>query len=136
MICLLEQKICSGDYPRSGSYSTNINKTFFDGKEPPNDNFSRMIDKSDKGSIRLPIDKILENSTGSDLEDLIYVDSSNKEHNGKTLYFAVARNLAVERGVRLDVSMTVQVCKAGVAKPTVETFEQESKVIHEGPTND
>lgn len=135
MICLIEEKICSGDLNQK-NLGSKINSEFFKGKEPPNDYFVRQILQTappqgksvTKARLKLPLEKLIENSTFTNTLALIYPV--------KTLYFAVASDVYVQRDVRLSVNMNVQVCTEDKPKPTTEIIEQKSKVLEEVPVNE
>src|SRR5262249_9595411 len=96
---------------------------FFLGKEPPNDNFMRQIFKSTpqegvtRMSLRLPLQKLTENSTVTDMLGLLYSEP--------TLYFAVAHDAYVSKTVHLDVELSVESCTDTDHAPSIERHEQE-----------
>jgi len=145
ILCLLEQKVCSGDVPTQKPDSENINYNFFEGKEPPNDFFIRQLSvpprtddvgvRLSQHKLKLPIEKLIENSVFGDKLSFIY-PTDGSTPNGKTLYFSVANNIYVHPNVRLNVELSVQVCTATSPKPMRETIHQESKVLEEGPVNE
>lgn len=139
MICLLKEKVCSGDIYQQKERAENINQDFFHGKEPPNDFFARQVSGPDemsaeirelsKGQLRLPISKLIENSTSNSPIDLIY--------SSKTLYFAVTHDIFVRRKIELNAEISANSCVETVAKPQVETRVEENKTKTEkGLNND
>ncbi|MGE3683905.1 MAG: hypothetical protein AB7G93_19470 [Bdellovibrionales bacterium] len=142
MICLVEEKICSGDIIDQQKYAESVNFKFFAGKEPPNDFFARQISaatKTESGGVSLsrvklalPLERLIENSTYPDKLNLIYPEQDSRTTaDYKTLYFAVANDIYVYKDVVLNVELNVQVCSESRPKPTTETFEEESKVFEE-----
>lgn len=124
MLCLINQKICSGDVSRKGRMADHLNTAFSEGKEPPNDFFLQQILAAERrGQISvlrlgLPIDRLMENSTLSNSLQVIYQDS-------KTLYFAVAHDIFVAQDVELNLEFSVQEC--------AETTFQSGVEIHAAP---
>lgn len=129
MICLLKEKICSGDIYQQPQRADNINQNFFHGKEPPNDFFARQVSGPDemfvdirelsRGQLKLPISKLIENSTLTDPIELIYAS--------KTIYFAVTHDIFVRRKIELNVEISANSCTEIKVKPQVETRVEENK---------
>jgi hypothetical protein len=123
MLCLIKEKICSGDFAIEKSKRANINSAFFNGKEPPNDYFIRSMQgpESPEGivtaNLNLPLNKLIENSTTPDQLDILYSILGEKT---ETLYFAVARNIYILKNVHLEASVTISSC---ITSDTITTEE-------------
>ncbi|MGE3975366.1 MAG: hypothetical protein AB7F59_12655 [Bdellovibrionales bacterium] len=136
MLCLVGQKICSGDFPTDFISQEHINPKFFEGKEPPNDFFMHRLaeasHKTQSGEIEiaelaLPLQKLLENSLSPDPFTLIY-DSLGESLS--TLYFAVAHDIYIARDIQLQISMTVESCVTSNQESTSEPQVVEEQDVH------
>jgi len=127
MLCLVNEKVCSGDIPTSKVPRENINSSFFAGKEPPNDFFMRSIQGSEKYStekdgvittnLNLPLQKLLENSVVPEPTDVIYDQTGEPK---KTLFLATAPDIYILNDVSLEVQMTVESCKTSNSETVTE----------------
>jgi hypothetical protein len=112
MLCLIKEKICSGDFSSNKNYVGNVNSDFFGGREPPNDFFIRSIrgeetDEVVTSNLDLPFKKILENSISPDILNILY--NSNGERLN-TIYFAIARDIYVLKTVHIEAAITISSC--------------------------
>lgn len=133
MICFLEEKICSGDLYNVPPMIKNINSSFFSGKEPPNDFFTRQIAETipatgappqiSSAHLTIPLARLLENSILSDPLELIY-----SKQGSKTLYFGVAHDIYLSNTVQLSVELSAQSCEETNPAPTTETHESEPQI--------
>jgi len=131
MLCLINEKVCSGDLPNSKIAREKINPLFFNGKEPPNDFFMQSIRGLEKDGIvtanlALPLQKLLENSVAPDSMDVIYDQSGDPK---KVLYFAAAPDIYVLNDVQLEVQLTVETCTTSNSETVTEphSIELEQK---------
>lgn len=137
MICLLNEKVCSGDLYRRKTMAENINSKFFMGKEPPNDFFMRQVFSSERimtptrdiftTKLKLPLTRLLENSVVPDTLRIIY---------SNTIYFAVAHDVYVHKPIRLNIELSAEACTETHMAPTVEThIEQKKTELNEVPND-
>jgi hypothetical protein len=132
MVCILNQKVCSGDLYSQREMQGNISFAFFAGKEPPNDYFSRqippaaadglkMVMRTSNAKMRLAVKKLLENSITPDPLKLLYPEGEDADR--RTLYFAVAHDVYVKKNPRLAVEFSVEHCVDKDPTNSVETRE-------------
>lgn len=127
ILCLLNERVCSGELAGEVSRLSYANPRFFKGKETPNDYFSRQTAKNLVRTtmdgqfiygmdLSLDLHKIIENSLSHDVRSLLYAKSADEEGvAAHTLYFAVGENTYVASHASLNVSLTADTCQMGVA---------------------
>ncbi len=117
IFCILNHSVCSGELFHKSSWRENINQEFFQGKETPNDYFTKKFteealkiankEKVFAADLTLDLKKIIDSSTLKDLKSLLYPKNKKTE----VLYFLVADDTYVSNDTYLDISMTVDSCK-------------------------
>lgn len=131
ILCLLNEKVCSGEYFENDAWRENVNPAFTGGKETPNDYFikqylSTPVTKLNgkpiyAGALVMPLDKLIENSLVREPIDIFYQANSELP---RTLYFLVADDTYLSNNVKLDLVITVDNCKT---KTTTKVTEGKAK---------
>lgn len=118
IFCILNNKLCTGEFRNREEWKENINDQFSEGKETPNDYFTRMLWKDIKikqtknedivvSNLTIDLKKVIENSLISSVKDIFYKNNSNVS----TLYFLLAENIYVFDKPQLEIVTTIDACK-------------------------
>lgn len=120
ILCFLGINVCSGETFEHHDWISAINKNFFQGKETPNDYFSRQYlnqsldnlpeEKLFAADLSLDLKRLLENSIHEVPIDMLYDPLFEKPDGKRTLFVVIADDTYVKSDMKLELSMTVNNC--------------------------